>query len=541
MLCLSKFHYEKKEAWHLTLESRCACALIACTRGFAIFQHVIFAASRSTSTPAFEVPRVIMATADLENAPKRQKFQHGDQSDYIFVHSPPDYFQTECPACLVVLRSPHLTSCCGHNFCKECIESVQRDGKSCPLCSKEGFTLVYNRAHDVSLKQLEVYCTHRESGCEWRGTLDVLGGHLNVLPKRESQLQGCAFAEVQCRHNGCEQSVPRHLITSHQTSKCPQRPFNCEHRLEYESTYHDVTTNHWPECKNYPVSCPNGCTPNTMQRHSLVSHLEDECPLQEVECEFGHAGCKSKLPRKDMPDHLSNSMEMVHHMSLLAKENHRLRQQNQELTAQLSQRVDGLTMQLSQQNQRLSAQLSVQHSQLSQQERELTLHKQSITAKLTELHRIAPIKIVFSNFSQHKSSKDRWISESFYTHPHGYKMALGVYANGKGEGEGTHVGCSVYLRRGEFDNCLEWPFRGDVIIQLLNQRRASGHHTESIDFTDRDCAERVQSVLRERAHRGLGHHMFICHNELGYSAATNCQYLMNNCLHFKVRVKLNSL
>ncbi len=76
--------------------------------------------------------------------------------DCEFVRPPPDYFQTECSVCLLVLRDAHLASCCGQNFCKECIERVQKDGKGCPLCNKEGFTLTYNRTHDVALKQFEV-------------------------------------------------------------------------------------------------------------------------------------------------------------------------------------------------------------------------------------------------------------------------------------------------------------------------------------------------------------------------------------------------
>ncbi len=65
----------------------------------------------------------VMAIANIQCVPKRQKLEHSDNSDYLFVHPPPDYFRTECSICLLFIRSPHLTSCCGHNFCKECIES----------------------------------------------------------------------------------------------------------------------------------------------------------------------------------------------------------------------------------------------------------------------------------------------------------------------------------------------------------------------------------------------------------------------------------
>ena len=47
-----------------------------------------------------------------------------------------------------------------------------------------------------------------------------------------------------------------------------------------------------------------------------------------------------------------------------------------------------------------------------------------------------------------------------------YMMCLKVYANGQGDGKGTHVTVAVCLMRGEFDDLLKWPFRGDFTIQL---------------------------------------------------------------------------
>ncbi len=153
----------------------------------------------------------------------------------------------------------------------------------------------------------------------------MLDKHLNIDPELEKHHEGCAFVELQCWHDGCGQSFQRRLIAKHQSRECPQRPFSCEHCHEYESTYHDVVCIHWPVCECYPVSCPHKCTQNTFQRHILQKHLNKECRLQEVECEFKYAGCETKLPRKDMPEHLK---ENVGHMLLLAR-------QNQELMAKL--------------------------------------------------------------------------------------------------------------------------------------------------------------------------------------------------------------
>ena len=46
-------------------------------------------------------------------------------------------------------------------------------------------------------------------------------------------------------------------------------------------------------------------------------------------------------------------------------------------------------------------------------------------------------------------------------------MCLRVDANGNKDGAGTHVSVSVNLMRGEHDDKLTWPFRGDITIKLV--------------------------------------------------------------------------
>ena len=90
-------------------------------------------------------------------------------------------------------------------------------------------------------------------------------------------------------------------------------------------------------------------------------------------------------------------------------------------------------------------------------------------------------KLIVTNFERHRISRGSWISRPFYTHSQGYKMCLRVTANGEGSGKGTHITVAVYLMKGEFDDQLEWPFRGDITIQLLNQQGdKKGHFMRTI-------------------------------------------------------------
>ena len=62
-------------------------------------------------------------------------------------------------------------------------------------------------------------------------------------------------------------------------------------------------------------------------------------------------------------------------------------------------------------------------------------------------------------------------------------MCLKVYANGCGDGEGTHVSVFAYLMRREFDDHLKWPFQGHVVLQLCNQLEDKRHRGATISFS----------------------------------------------------------
>ena len=136
---------------------------------------------------------------------------------------------------------------------------------------------------------------------------------------------------------------------------------------------------------------------------------------------------------------------------------------------------------------------------------------------------VPPFNFTMRDFELRKAENDISYSTSFYTHPRGYRMCLKVVANGCNIGKGTHVSVYVCLMRGEFDNYLKWPFRGEVTVQLLNQIEDKGHHEKTLDFangTPDSCADRV--TASERA-ASWGRPQFISHRALNYNK--NCQYL----------------
>ena len=69
-------------------------------------------------------------------------------------------------------------------------------------------------------------------------------------------------------------------------------------------------------------------------------------------------------------------------------------------------------------------------------------------------------------------------------------MLLKVCVNGRHAAEGTHISVCVSLMRGEYDSDLDWPFQGDVVVDLINWREDKNHLAHTIFFnkqTDPDC------------------------------------------------------
>ena len=153
---------------------------------------------------------------------------------------------------------------------------------------------------------------------------------------------------------------------------------------------------------------------------------------------------------------------------------------------------------------------------------------------------VPPPTFIMTNYSHHKDSGKRWYSPPFYSHIGGYKMCLRVDANGWGHGSGTHVSAANYLLRGEYDDNLLWPFRGEITFQLINRRADEGHVEGTILFDDSTDSDACRVMEGERAPAGRGTDKFIPHSALQCNESWNTEYLCrSDSLEFRVtRVKV---
>ena len=277
---------------------------------------------------------------NLESSMTHRKLSIGGY-DCKFVEPPPKAFQTECSVCLQILKEPCLMSCCGNKFCRECIQQVQKDRRSCPLCNTPDFTFMQDRGLKRSLSDFEVWCSNKEDGCKWRGKLGGLEKHLNQgrSTAAENQLNGCQSVKVKCMNN-CGEWFQRRYIATHETEQCKNRRYSCDYCRDYSSTFEDVTEVHYPQCGKYPIACPNDCDVYMIERQDLETHLKDQCPLELIVCPIDYAGCGTQLPRKDMPEHMRENplhikllatftQKLSMDMEKLAERNQKLQQQVQ--------------------------------------------------------------------------------------------------------------------------------------------------------------------------------------------------------------------
>ena len=329
--------------------------------------------------------------------------------DCEFVKEPPS--RSQCPICLLVPRDPHQTLCCGNAFCKDCITKIKLHKKPCPTCKTEDFLSYPDKGLERELYSSQVCCSFKSRGCDWRGDLRQLDKHLNSNSSQDNLLAGCDFLQICCDY--CQHAMYRRELPEHRNKECLKRPFTCPTCEEYESDYEDVTSTHMPECKCRPMECPFKCG-LVVEAQNLNAHLSSDCELVEVACEFNHAGCEVRIIRKLLPGHMTDNV--VQHMSLLARENRKYKEENRRLTKRV---VD-----------------------LESKHQDLVLR----SSRIPTFH----IKYTCTLWDQKiQTEKDPWLSEPFYASLMGPSIQLCVWW------ENSQVLGFKFVNRGPPQCCLQ--------------------------------------------------------------------------------------
>ena len=340
--------------------------------------------------------------------------------EYTFVSTVPS--RLVCRSCNLPCRNAYLSSCCGSNFCKTCVDNVKRSkslsGRVCPYCGNKMFNTFHNKQADREISSLQVFCTN---WCEWQGAVSD--------------------------------------IEMHKTS----------------------------------------------------------CSLEMVHCDYHGIGCDEKISRQNLNEH--NKTNMENHLTLCVTK-----------LKNLEQLVFQLTVGDFNDNSR---------ERVSDNNWAMKLRCLSMMTSTSDDH-VCPVVLKMSDFSTKKKDKSCWNSNCFYTHNKGYKMCLLVYADGDGDGKGTHMSIFMQLMRGPYDDDLSWPLRGEFEVKLLNQINDIEHRLQNICYDYRAAGAVADRVTKgEKTQLGWGKSEYISNNNL-YKTTTSCQYLKNDQVFFHIKFNLHS-
>ena len=302
-----------------------------------------------------------------------------------------------------------------------------------------------------------------------------------------------------------------------------------QNHTEAISTLQSVQSKQNKQLQNHTEAISTLQSVQSEQNKQLQNHTEAVSTLQSVQSEQNkqiqkHTGAVSTLQsvQSEQNKQLQKHTEAVSTLqSVQSKQN----KQQVEHTEAIR------TLQF---QQRKHNQQQVEHTEaISRLQSQLT-----VTTKRTlefQLTKQSDEVIKVNQFNKLKVNDESYYSPGFYTHHHGYKICLKVDVNGVDEG---HVSVFLYLMKGEYDDDLTWPVNYECTITLLNQLRDGDHYSETSTYSSvENDSFNSRVVDGEIAKRGIGYEPFIAHKQLDLQSEKQRQYLMDDTLYFRVKVK----
>uniref|UniRef100_A0ABM0MDY2 TNF receptor-associated factor 2-like n=1 Tax=Saccoglossus kowalevskii TaxID=10224 RepID=A0ABM0MDY2_SACKO len=125
----------------------------------------------------------------------------------------------------------------------------------------------------------------------------------------EGHYDVCAWLLILCNKQGCDEMVIRGNLASHLENECLMRIVQCQF-CEVKIVFKNVEKHHMNECPLYPVKCQY-CGRDDFTRDKLKLHqdpTDGDCEKKLVLCTYSVVGCEEQIQAEDLVTHLENRM-----------------------------------------------------------------------------------------------------------------------------------------------------------------------------------------------------------------------------------------
>eukprot|EP01084_Bolivina_argentea_P000117 220_1 len=206
-----------------------------------------------------------------------------------------------CVICQCVYQKPYNIGCDNeHIFCKGCLDDFfvpNNVRKSCPSCRYSGLlkgNMKPSRSIQRLINSLKVKCPlqsqHNVNKCIWNGDLSDLHQHINIR---------CPLGNMICDH--CDQNIKRYQLRQHDTI-CTEKTIRCSLECGKGIKRGRMYRHQIEDCSMTMLSCDD-CKKNVLRKH-MQQHSWRYCPEFKMPCSFNKYGCRDRIKRKLMDNHL---------------------------------------------------------------------------------------------------------------------------------------------------------------------------------------------------------------------------------------------
>ena len=238
-----------------------------------------------------------------------------------------------CIICQELADNTHQTVCCGNTVCLQCASKWKERNNSCPQCRKEPLEIVVDPRTQRQVTGATVYCPNYCFGCDHVDGFGRMAQHLATE---------CKFEGKECPNFNCKEVIPKKFLKRHTSNLCLWRHEACPccgadsktRRFSWRIPYQCIITDHCRKCPQWPTRCPNSCNPYLKLTQSTVDeHVKAECPETLIDCKFAEVGCKEKMRRKDLAQHMQDATSA--HLTAVFEELMKMKHENAQLKREL--------------------------------------------------------------------------------------------------------------------------------------------------------------------------------------------------------------